>query len=88
MFRRKPSPGGCGCRAAGVVVCFGWGDFFRVVFFSDLFFLRTHMVFCTYEAPIASFTFIFVPGYVQGDIIYLACLSVCVCVTFAVFTDG
>ena len=53
VFRRTPSRGGRGRRAAvDFVVCFGWGDFFRFYFFSDFFFLRTHVACCKYEAAL------------------------------------
>ena len=53
-FRRTPSRGGGGRRAAvDFVVCFGWADFFRFFlrFFSFVF-LRTHTAYCKYEATL------------------------------------
>ena len=53
VFRLEPSRGGRGRRAAvAVVVCFGWGGFFRVFFSSICFILRTHTACCKYEAAL------------------------------------
>ena len=50
VFRRAPSRGGRGRRAAvDIVVCFGRGGFF-VVFFRFVFFLRTHTAYSKHEA--------------------------------------
>ena len=60
---------------------------FRVFFVRFLYFERTRPV-ASMRLPLASFTSPLVPGCVQGAIISLsACPAVCVCVTFAVFTD-
>ena len=50
VSRRAPSRGGRGRRSAvGIVVCFGRGGFFSVLFFA-IFFLRTYTAYSKYEA--------------------------------------
>ena len=67
MFRRAPSRGGRGRRAAGnIVVVFWVGWIFRVVVFSIFFFLRTDT---EVRGRLASFTSLLVPECVQGAII-------------------
>ena len=52
VFRRAPSRGDRGRLAAvDFVLCFGWGGFFRN-FSSILYFFRTHMACCKYEAAL------------------------------------
>ena len=52
VLRRAPSRGGRGRRAAvDIVVCFGRGGFFIVLFFS-IFFLRTRTACCKYETTL------------------------------------
>ena len=55
----------------------GGADFFLCVF-DDFFFLRKYTGCSKYE-PLASFTSLLVPGWVQGPNIYLVCLFVCMC---------
>ena len=58
VFRRALSRGGRGRRVAvDVVVCFGWGGFFRVFFSIFFFFERTRPAAST-RPPLASFTFL------------------------------
>ena len=53
VFRRAPSRGGRGCRAAvDYVVCFGWGGIDFVFLFFVFFFSNAHDLCCKYEAPL------------------------------------
>ena len=57
VFRRAPSRGGHGRRAAvDVVVCFGWGGFFFIFFIFIFVFSRTHTACCKYEAALPHLT--------------------------------
>ena len=38
--------------AVDIVVCFGWGGFFCVIYVDDFFFLRTDTACCKYEAAL------------------------------------
>ena len=52
VFRRTPSRGGRGRRAAvDFVVCFGWGRFFRGFFVFRFFFLQTQTASCASMRP-------------------------------------
>ena len=91
VFHCTPSRGGRGRRDAvdifrGVFFwCLvGFPFFFRVVFSSNAHYLLQ------VRGNLAFFTSLLVPVCVQGAIILLVCLSVCVCVCdieFVVFTD-
>ena len=86
MFPRMPSGVGRGRRAAvDFVVRFGWGGFFSHLFFRLFFFFER-------TRPAASMRplcliYLSTSTGVRTGCHYLSSLSVCMCVTFVVFTD-
>ena len=61
-------------------------NFLLIFFFVDFFLLRTHTACCKYEAA-SCLIYLSTSTGVRRGCHYLICLSVCVCVTFVVFTD-
>ena len=84
VSRWSRSPVCCGFRGVFFWCLVGFPFFFRVVFSSNAHYLLQ------VRGNLAFFTSLLVPVCVQGAIILLVCLSVCVCVCdieFVVFTD-
>ena len=84
VFRRAPSRGGRGRRAAvDFVVCFGCGGIFSPFFFSPFFFFERTRPAASMRP--ACLTYLSTSTGVGTGCHYFVCLSVCV--TFVVFTD-
>ena len=91
VFPRMPSRAGRGRRAAvDFVVCFEWGGFFfRVFYFRYIFFFERTRPAASMRPPCLIYlsTSAGVRTRCHNLISLSACVSVCVCVTFVVFTD-
>ena len=85
MVHCTPPRGGRGRRPAVDILR---GVFGGIPFFFSFSLLRTHTAYCKYEATLPRVPLYWYRGAYRGPLFkWSVCPSVCVCVTFVVFTD-